>query len=305
VLGIGAYAAAAGAQLVPLTDQQMDDWMTAAPPQQQQQQVVDSSSQQRSRWQLPWQAKQQEVQQQPAVTQSDQQQLAAGAEGLADQQEQQQQQQGEPRYHLIAYPAQDNFAGVVYPLDYINKVRRAVVRYGVDTVLLCRRVCLNPSSAGCTACIPGSPPLLSQVRATQAVCLCSWLLPCSSQAHATSSARDRYLVLLDAAAFLPSHPLDLTRHPADFVAASFYKMFGYPTGLGALVLRTELVPQLRKVGVQLMLVWRCNAWAKHSFLCKGSSALDKCSWSCVAQLLCAMQPAFGASPSIHRYFGAV
>jgi selenocysteine lyase/cysteine desulfurase len=54
-------------------------------------------------------------------------------------------------------------------------------------------------------------------------------------------------VLLDAAAYLPAHPLDLTAHPADFVVASFYKMFGYPTGLGALVLCTELVPQLRKV----------------------------------------------------------
>jgi molybdenum cofactor sulfurtransferase len=73
------------------------------------------------------------------------------------------------------------------------------------------------------------------------------LLPTDLQAHAASNASERYLVLLDAAAFLPSHPLDLTRHPADFVAASFYKMFGYPTGLGALVLRTELVPQLRKV----------------------------------------------------------
>ncbi|WIA18344.1 hypothetical protein OEZ85_009809 [Tetradesmus obliquus] len=81
----------------------------------------------------------------------------------------------------------DNYAGVVYPLDYINK------------------------------------------------------------AHAASTATDRYLVLLDAAAFLPSHPLDLSVHPADFVAASFYKLFGYPTGLGALVLRSELVPALRKV----------------------------------------------------------
>jgi molybdenum cofactor sulfurtransferase len=67
------------------------------------------------------------------------------------------------------------------------------------------------------------------------------------QAHAASTSSERYLVLLDAAAYLPAHPLDLARHPADFVAASFYKMFGYPTGLGALVLRTELVPQLRKV----------------------------------------------------------
>lgn len=64
---------------------------------------------------------------------------------------------------------------------------------------------------------------------------------------ASQSGAQRTLVLLDAAAYLPTHDLDLTTHPADFVVASFYKMFGYPTGLGALVLRTEHVPQLNKV----------------------------------------------------------
>jgi molybdenum cofactor sulfurtransferase len=52
------------------------------------------------------------------------------------------------------------------------------------------------------------------------------LLLCSRQAHAASTPTDRYLVLLDAAAYLPTHPLDLTTHPADFVVTSFYKMFG-------------------------------------------------------------------------------
>ena len=33
-------------------------------------------------------------------------------------------------------------------------------------------------------------------------------------------------VLLDAAAFVPTQPLSLRVHPADFVAISFYKMFG-------------------------------------------------------------------------------
>lgn len=42
-------------------------------------------------------------------------------------------------------------------------------------------------------------------------------------------------VLLDAAAFVPTNPLDLGRYQPDFVAVSFYKMFGYPTGIGALV----------------------------------------------------------------------
>jgi hypothetical protein len=134
VLGVGAYAAANGAQLVPLTDQEMDDWMTAAAAEQQQeqqqvQQQVEAVQLGR-RWQLPWQAKQQDVQLQTAaaVQQTDQQQPLA--------EQQQQQQQVQPRYHLVAYPAQDNFAGVVYPLDYINKVRRWQLMASMVTIAL-------------------------------------------------------------------------------------------------------------------------------------------------------------------------
>lgn len=39
-------------------------------------------------------------------------------------------------------------------------------------------------------------------------------------------------VLLDAAAFVATSPLDLRRYHPDFVSVSFYKMFGFPTGLG-------------------------------------------------------------------------
>lgn len=53
-------------------------------------------------------------------------------------------------------------------------------------------------------------------------------------------------VLLDAAAFVPSQALSLRACPADFVALSFYKVFGYPTGLGALVARHEALARLRR-----------------------------------------------------------
>src|SRR5262249_40383941 len=39
-------------------------------------------------------------------------------------------------------------------------------------------------------------------------------------------------VLLDASAYVPSNQLDLGRWHPDFVCLSFYKMFGYPTGVG-------------------------------------------------------------------------
>ncbi|MFF7705665.1 aminotransferase class V-fold PLP-dependent enzyme [Streptomyces lydicus] len=53
-------------------------------------------------------------------------------------------------------------------------------------------------------------------------------------------------VLLDAAAYLPTNRLDLSRVHPDFVAVSWYKVFGYPTGLGCLVARREAIGQLRR-----------------------------------------------------------
>jgi selenocysteine lyase/cysteine desulfurase len=53
-------------------------------------------------------------------------------------------------------------------------------------------------------------------------------------------------VLLDAAAFVPTNRLDLTAWPADFVPISFYKMFGYPTGVGALIARRRALQKLQR-----------------------------------------------------------
>jgi molybdenum cofactor sulfurtransferase len=53
-------------------------------------------------------------------------------------------------------------------------------------------------------------------------------------------------VLLDAAAFVPTNRLDLTATQPDFVTLSFYKMFGYPTGVGALLVRRSALPLLKR-----------------------------------------------------------
>jgi len=53
-------------------------------------------------------------------------------------------------------------------------------------------------------------------------------------------------VLLDAAAFAPCNPLDLGKYKAEFVPLSFYKIFGYPTGIGALVARREALGKLHR-----------------------------------------------------------
>jgi molybdenum cofactor sulfurtransferase len=53
-------------------------------------------------------------------------------------------------------------------------------------------------------------------------------------------------VLLDAAAFAPTNALDLGKWKPDFVPISFYKMFGYPTGVGALLARKEAIKKLHR-----------------------------------------------------------
>jgi len=53
-------------------------------------------------------------------------------------------------------------------------------------------------------------------------------------------------VLLDAAAFVPTSKLDLSVFQPDFVSFSFYKMFGYPTGIGCLLVKKSKFKKLVK-----------------------------------------------------------
>jgi len=53
-------------------------------------------------------------------------------------------------------------------------------------------------------------------------------------------------VLLDAAAFAPTSRLDMSQWKPDFVPLSFYKMFGYPTGIGALLARKSVIGKLHR-----------------------------------------------------------
>lgn len=53
-------------------------------------------------------------------------------------------------------------------------------------------------------------------------------------------------VLLDCAAFTPTNRLDLSQWHPEFVTLSFYKMFGYPTGIGALIARRTALQKLNR-----------------------------------------------------------
>ena len=68
----------------------------------------------------------------------------------------------------------------------------------------------------------------------------------ASRIVAAREKGSQWRVLIDAAKFLATHPLNLTRTPADFVTMSFYKLFGFPTGVGALVARKETANELTK-----------------------------------------------------------
>ncbi|MFN7980475.1 MAG: aminotransferase class V-fold PLP-dependent enzyme, partial [Vicinamibacterales bacterium] len=58
--------------------------------------------------------------------------------------------------------------------------------------------------------------------------------------------RSGWRVLLDAAAFVPTNRLDLSIVEPDFVTISFYKMFGYPTGVGCLLVHNDALPLLKR-----------------------------------------------------------
>lgn len=46
-----------------------------------------------------------------------------------------------------------------------------------------------------------------------------------------------WYVVIDAASYVSTNKLDLSKYKPDFIPLSFYKMFGYPTGLGALLVK--------------------------------------------------------------------
>lgn len=55
-----------------------------------------------------------------------------------------------------------------------------------------------------------------------------------------------YDVLVDAAAYLPTALLDLGAVHPEFVLVSWYKLFGYPTGVGCLVARRDALARLAR-----------------------------------------------------------
>ena len=93
--------------------------------------------------------------------------------------------------HLFAFPAESNFNGYLYDLNWINKIKN-------DPLTVLSHLSDNEKK--------------------------------DQQQH-------KMYILLDAAKYCATKKLDLKKYTADFITISFYKIFGYPTGLGALLVK--------------------------------------------------------------------
>jgi selenocysteine lyase/cysteine desulfurase len=81
-------------------------------------------------------------------------------------------------------------------------------------------------------------------------------------------------VLLDAAAFVPTNRLDLSSVKPDFVAISFYKMFGYPTGVGALIARKPSLARLHRPWFAGGTITVASVQADKFYLAEGHRAFE-------------------------------
>ena len=89
-----------------------------------------------------------------------------------------------------------------------------------------------------------------------------------------TAQRHGYDVLLDAAAFVPANPLDLSRFHPDFTVVSWYKVFGYPTGIGSLIVRREALARLRRPWFSGGTIYAASAQAQWHVLADGEAAFE-------------------------------
>ncbi|ETW77311.1 hypothetical protein HETIRDRAFT_429587 [Heterobasidion irregulare TC 32-1] len=138
----------------------------------------------------------------------------------------------------------------VYPLDL------AQTEAWIDAAAAAASSSPTPASAAAAAAAAGLPSAHARTRT-----LFAFPAQCNAtgrrlDAHALTAAvkraHPRARVLIDAAALLATGTLDLAAVPIheapDFVVASLYKPYAYPTGLGVLLIKRTAVSALRRTG---------------------------------------------------------
>jgi selenocysteine lyase/cysteine desulfurase len=81
-------------------------------------------------------------------------------------------------------------------------------------------------------------------------------------------------VLLDAAAFVPTNRLDLSQVHPDYVALSFYKMFGHPTGVGCLIAKRDALAKLHRPWFSGGTITVASVQGDRHFLADGAAAFE-------------------------------
>lgn len=81
-------------------------------------------------------------------------------------------------------------------------------------------------------------------------------------------------VVLDAAALAPTNPIDLSKNSADAMVGSFYKMFGYPTGVGYLVIKNEMLEKLQRPWFSGGTIQAVSAQLDWHAMAKGGTAFE-------------------------------
>ncbi|MEU6064804.1 aminotransferase class V-fold PLP-dependent enzyme [Streptomyces sp. NPDC047082] len=90
-----------------------------------------------------------------------------------------------------------------------------------------------------------------------------------------AAAQERgYDVLLDAAAFVPTNALDLSRYRPDFTVVSWYKVFGHPTGVGSLIARRSALAKLRRPWFSGGTIYAVSAQAQWHVLADDEAAFE-------------------------------
>ena len=91
-------------------------------------------------------------------------------------------------------------------------------------------------------------------------------------------------VVVDCAAFAPTNRLDLGVWRPDFVPLSFYKIFGYPTGVGALLARKSALAKLRRPWFAGGTITAASVQAGTHLMAEGKPPLRtglSTSWACL------------------------
>ncbi len=90
----------------------------------------------------------------------------------------------------------------------------------------------------------------------------------------TRAQANSWDVILDAAAFAPTNLLDVNRYRPDFVPLSFYKMFGYPTGIGCLIAKKTSLKKLRRPWFSGGTIEMASVQGDKHFLSDGAAAFE-------------------------------